>query len=346
MQRNAYLDNAKVLLITLVVFGHVIQPFTSDSTTVHVLYQWIYTFHMPLFIMLSGYFASGSSKPGYVKKLGKKLIVPYLLFQMIYSLYYYSIGRDNWVEPLFYPHWALWFLISLFSWHILLIAYKRLDARVAIPLAVAVGIGIGYIDFFGHYFSISRTFVFFPFFLIGYYMSEKHLHLLRKKQAKIAAAMLFIVVATIIYVTPDFSTDWLLGSKSYSTLDAENIGGVARIGVYGVAAFMSFSVLAWIPSKRYVFTKFGVTTIYVYLLHGFFIQFFREANWFAVNHVMDILGLFVISIAIVWLLSSKWVTAMFQPVVEGKATNLRDMWAERWKKRAEQNHRRELFEQK
>ncbi|UFT99002.1 acyltransferase family protein [Radiobacillus kanasensis] len=346
MQRNAYLDNAKVLLITLVVFGHVIQPFTSESTTVHVLYQWIYTFHMPLFIMLSGFFAKGSSKSGYLKKLAKKLIVPYLLFQMIYTVYYYSIGRENWVEPIFYPHWALWFLISLFCWHILLIFYKKLDGKMGLPIALALGIGIGYLDVFGHYFSLSRTFVFFPFFLIGYYLNQEHLSMLKRKGTKYASVLVLLTIALVIYLTPDFSTDWLLGSKSYSNLDAESIGGLARIGVYGVAVLMSFSVLAWIPNTSFRYTAIGQKTIYVYLLHGFFIQYFREADWFSVNHILDILGLAVISIAIVWLLSSGWIVASFQPVVEGTTSGIRTLFNERIRKRAARENGRELYEQK
>lgn len=59
MQREAYFDNAKLLFIFLVVFGHLIQPLKSQIELVNVLYQWIYLFHMPVFVLASGFFAKG-----------------------------------------------------------------------------------------------------------------------------------------------------------------------------------------------------------------------------------------------------------------------------------------------
>ncbi|MDY0394287.1 acyltransferase family protein [Virgibacillus halophilus] len=129
MQRNAYFDNARLLLILLVVFGHMVQPFTDNSNGVNTIYTWIYTFHMPAFIFLAGFFAKGAGNKEYIIKLAKKLLIPYIIFQVIYSGYYFLLGRDNWMtDSLFYPHWALWFLFSLFCWHILLFWFKKTSA--------------------------------------------------------------------------------------------------------------------------------------------------------------------------------------------------------------------------
>ena len=75
MKRNAFFDNARVLLIFLVVFGHMLQPFIDGSRGLHTLYIWIYTFHMPAFILLSGFFAKGSGDKGYIMKSCKKIII-------------------------------------------------------------------------------------------------------------------------------------------------------------------------------------------------------------------------------------------------------------------------------
>lgn len=48
-------DLLKAFAITLVVIGHVIS--TYDSRGYHAtIAEWIYSFHMPLFMMLSGMF--------------------------------------------------------------------------------------------------------------------------------------------------------------------------------------------------------------------------------------------------------------------------------------------------
>src|SRR5690625_864252 len=114
LERNAYFDNAKIILIFLVVFGHLIQPFISASSELNTLYLWIYTFHMPAFIFLAGFFAKGSGNKEYIINLAKKLLIPYILFQLLYTGYYFFIGKENWQTGIFYPHGPFWFLFSLF----------------------------------------------------------------------------------------------------------------------------------------------------------------------------------------------------------------------------------------
>ncbi len=55
--RNAYFDNAKFVLIFLVVFGHMISPYRTDSSGMLSIYHFIFIFHMPVFILLAGYFS-------------------------------------------------------------------------------------------------------------------------------------------------------------------------------------------------------------------------------------------------------------------------------------------------
>lgn len=56
--RNDYFDNIKSVLITLVVIGHFLLPLESTRLK-DGLVNVIYLFHMPMFIMVSGYFAKG-----------------------------------------------------------------------------------------------------------------------------------------------------------------------------------------------------------------------------------------------------------------------------------------------
>ena len=140
MNRIPFFDNARAILIFLVVFGHMIQPFASDSHLINSLYAIIYIFHMPMFILLAGFFAKGSGKPRYILKLAKNLLLPYLIFQLLYTGLYFILGREEWYKGILHPQWAMWFLLSLFGWHILLILFKRLPAVWGILISVAIGI--------------------------------------------------------------------------------------------------------------------------------------------------------------------------------------------------------------
>src|SRR5699024_10344574 len=110
-------------------------------------------FHMPAFIFLAGFFAKGSGTIQYIVNLAKRLLIPYLIFQLLYTGYYFLIGKNNWAtDHIFYPHWSLWFLISLFCWHLLLILYKKAPAYLGLTIALLSGIMIGYLD------NIEQTF--------------------------------------------------------------------------------------------------------------------------------------------------------------------------------------------
>lgn len=324
MEREAYFDNAKLFLIFLVVFGHMIQPFRDAAHGMNTLYMWIYTFSMPAFIFTAGFFAKGSGNLTYIVNLAKKLLVPYVIFQLIYSGYYFWIGKSGWQTGIFEPHWSLWFLFSLFSWHLMLCLYKKIPPVVGISLAVFIGILVGYIGDIGHTFSLSRTFVFFPFFLIGFWLTKEQLMFVKRKSVKITSVVIMVFVAIAIHIAPDFNSGWLLASKSYGDLGLPEYGGFARLLVYATSALMAISVLAWMPKKNFKLTYLGTRTLYVYLLHGFFIQFFREADLFKVDHALDVLGLALLSAAIVLLLSSKPILGLWQPFIEGKVTVIRE----------------------
>lgn len=84
MKRNTTIDLTKGVGIFLVILGHNLNP----------LVDYIYSFHMPLFFLLSG--IVHSSEKNYSKFLEKKakgLLVPYFLFAVPLFLFWLTIGR-------------------------------------------------------------------------------------------------------------------------------------------------------------------------------------------------------------------------------------------------------------
>ena len=76
-------------------------------------------------------------------------------------------------------------------------------------------------------------------------------------------------------------------------------------------------MLALIPSSDFGWlTKIGEKTLYVYLLHGFIIQPFRELYILWYNHWYETFRFVLLSALIVILLSSSPVVALTQPLVE------------------------------
>lgn len=329
-QRNYYFDNAKFILIFFVVFGHLLRSFIEDNESIFTIYKVIYSFHMPAFILVSGYFAKGYYEKGYLKKITKKLILPYLVFQAIYSLFYYFLYNKPSidVDP-FNPHWSLWFLISLFCWNLMLLLFSKFKAGYALTAALIIGLAIGYVDSVSNYLSLSRTFVFFPLFLAGYFLKKEHLSLLFKPPVRIAALCVFTIAFALFYLYPDINYQWLLGSKPYAEMGAASFSAVlTRLGFYILSFLMIFSFLSCVPKGQYFFTRLGKNTLYVYLLHGFIVRLFRESdlqNYF--SEPQQFLLLASLSLLLTLLLSSGLTTALAQPFIELKIVKLHSLRA-------------------
>ncbi|MEK3887160.1 acyltransferase family protein [Bacillus sp. FSL K6-3431] len=325
-KRDYYFDNAKFILIFLVVFGHLIQSYIKSDTIISNIYILIYTFHMPAFILVSGYFAKGIYKKGYLGKITKKLILPYIIFQLVYSIFYYFLfNKSSFTLDILNPHWSLWFLISLFCWNIMVIIFNKFKPMYALIAAFSIGLAVGYIDWISNYLSLSRTFVFFPFFLTGFFLNSKHFNLIRSYQSKLIATAIMIIVAVGIIYFPDLNEKWLLGSKPYSQLEGVSaLGLIKRIFIYAINLVMVGSFFAFVPRRKFFFTKWGKNTLYVYLLHGFIVRTFRGSiieDY--LNNTQTIFIMMFITFGLTTLLSSKFITTVAQPFIELK-------WS-RWK---------------
>lgn len=328
-QREFYYDNAKFLLIFLVVIGHFITTFIGNQV-IEQIYIFIYLFHMPAFILVSGYFAKGINKPGYLKKVAKKLLIPYLLFQLIYSIYYFALYDENELTiQIFKPQWSLWFLLSMFCWYVLLYFYKGfINRKLGMTVAILVGLIVGYVDIIGNYLSLSRTFVLFPVFLLGYYMKKEHFERLVSKQGKMLAAIVLLAMVLIIhFVLVDLPKEWMYGSKSYEKLGAGLEGGAIRLFYYGLSFIMVFSVLAFVPKKEYFFSKWGAHTLYVYLLHGFIIRYFRTTDLVPyIKETKSYYLLLIFAVIVTLFLVSKPVYIAAQPILELRMDGLKKVW--------------------
>lgn len=123
-KRVLYIDILKLFTIFLVLWGHAIMHFQPDYEQ-SVIFQVIYAFHMPLFMMLSGYFAQSSMtldfKTFFPKKI-RQLLLPCLSWGIICWLFITS----GLIEGRFHLEWKglftgwlglidnFWFLKSCF----------------------------------------------------------------------------------------------------------------------------------------------------------------------------------------------------------------------------------------
>lgn len=90
-------DLLKLFAILLVVYGHCMQHLLEVDVTHNPMFLWISSFHMPLFMALSGLFArrayQGSFKDFLVKR-GRQVLLPCLSWSLIIYIVLAFLDRD------------------------------------------------------------------------------------------------------------------------------------------------------------------------------------------------------------------------------------------------------------
>ena len=247
----------------------------DTSDTLMAIYMFIYIFHMPLFIYISGYLSKNVNKS---KKIFlKDLLIPYIFLNIIwYSLAYIYTGDIN--LPIIYPGWTLWFLLRRSSLKYLI------KVKYILPISFILGILIGLIPN-GSILSFSRTIVFLPFFLLGYYTDiEKIKYIFDKVNIGICilGILIFIIVSFFIANKNILDYRFLYGSHSYKELGISiYIGIISRILLYISSILLSLFVSYIIPTSKTFFTHIGKSTMYIYVFHTYIILiiFYLIPSW-------------------------------------------------------------------
>lgn len=267
--------NLRFMLIVTVFAGNAIEPLISRMSGMHGLYMWIFSFHMPLFVLVTGYFARKSLTGGAGRKVLLQIGMQYLIFQTLYSALDVSLFQvDGIHHSVFAPYLLLWFLASHACWRLLMLGMGKWSAPAQIAFAVTAGVAVGYLQVDGVWFSISRTFVYLPYFVIGYHFSFGAFTRLYRKSIKTAAAAASVLfLAVLAAASPELPLGWLYGNMTYMQLGAgEWYAGVYRLALYAVQIAASLAFLGLVPYGVSRMTDWGRRTLYVFLLHGFIVR--------------------------------------------------------------------------
>ena len=123
-QRIPWVDNAKALGIIAVFYGHIVSKlFTTYAIpTAGLQYKLIYSFHMPLFFLLSGFLVKETQHRKLVMFMKNKFmtrIVPFFFFNILvlpcYFIYAKISNRSIDVSPLFQASFYLNLLAGMRS---------------------------------------------------------------------------------------------------------------------------------------------------------------------------------------------------------------------------------------
>ncbi len=286
-ERNYYLDNAKFFLIFLVVLGHVIEQHIARNISLKALYLTIYSFHMPMFVFISGLLSNKICNEESFKKNIKSLIIPLIIFQVLYEILdFVQTGHFSNYTKNFQPYWILWYLLSLFFWRIGLYVFENL--RFSLFLSFLIAHIAGYVPETGYYLGISRTLTFFPIFFLGNILTQNFLSRLDFKLSKFLFSIILILTFIFFYFN-NIDSRWLMGSLSYASLGHNEFYACFYRGInYLASIIIGFSFIGILPRKN-ILHSFGQNSMFVFLWHVFIIK--------VLNH-FGILGLIWIKLGI------------------------------------------------
>lgn len=215
---------------------------------------------MPLFIIVSGYF---SKKQANKSGGNKRLLGIFLLFQTMYTLLN-AITSNVSVGGVLTPVFALWYILSLVYWRMMLqiMPNRLIDKPILVMmLSFIFSVLVGFSSI-GNILAFHGTFLFFPFFMIGFYIRKYDcIESIRSQSKLISGFILFaLLIVCYLWIPPFYA-----GSRYADATMWQDCG--MRIIQLLIATIVCFCFLIITPEKIGRITEIGQNTLIIYLLH-------------------------------------------------------------------------------
>ncbi|MFI2374357.1 acyltransferase family protein [Streptomyces sp. NPDC018964] len=320
-QRDAFFDNAKYLAIVLVAVGHAWEPLKGDSRVLEAAYTVVYSFHMPAFIIISGFFSrSFDMRPDRLRRLITGVAVPYIVFETAYPLFRRVVDDAPEQEiSLLDPWYLTWFLVALFVWRLTTPIWNAV--RHPLPLALGIAVLASVTPGIGDDLDLQRVLQFLPYFVLGLCLKPDHFHLVRRRSVRIAAVPVFAAALAFgWWAVPRMNTAWFYHRDAAQELGAPWWAGPVMVfALFGCSLLLTACFFAWVPGRRMWFTALGAGTLYGYLLHGFVVKAGDYRGWFdhsALHRPLGEIAVSVLAAVVVTLLCTAPVRRVFRCVME------------------------------
>ena len=277
MTKVNWVDSLKGFAIILVVLGHISSPLSSL----------IYSFHMPLFFIASGFFLNPTNelKSELIKSF-KRLFKPFFIYLtlgfIIEFLKRFYLNREqlkleDFTGALVYMDYdrllgtyafVLWFLPALFIGKTiiyLILKYSRFLILEILLIAIAFLIGYN----FNFPFAIDDGLISAPYIFIGYYFYKNKDVLTNKTTAVVLLIPLILI--SLIYGVPDLNM-----STKYFEAILINLIWTCTLSLL---LFILFSKLKFnLKALEYL----GINSLIIFLIHPYTnnIAYYVASNYF------------------------------------------------------------------
>lgn len=316
------IDRAKGLAILLVVVGHIEgRTPLAGNDWYGVLKEWIYLFHMPFFMFLSGFvmeytyrtIATASEYYQFIRGKFIRLMPAFFAVSILivtgktiasHLMHVDNVPEGIWsglldilIRPAYSSASALWYIYVVFIFYLMLPILKRIGGEHAWPFIV-----IGAIAYIAHsditsLFALNRVAEYALFLAIGIMTARNYPTFIRNlDKFGWIALVLFIALSFTHFLLP--YPKLILGLVSIQALIF-----LLRLPVFNHSAVL----LTW---GKYVFAIYLFNTLFIGLVKGIGLKF---VPWDGLNF-MVYFPLLVASGILLPLAFKKWVLAKWPPL--------------------------------
>ncbi len=275
-KRFEYIDALKGFAIFCVLWGHSIQYLKNGYNFFsNPVFEFIYSFHMPLFFMVSGFFFRSSLKlnlKNFLYKKGIQLLLPGVISAVMFCIIELSLTGindiDNWLKYLYlsFP----WFLRELFISYFIVYASLKILKKdwLACLLSICFVLSAPYCGF---------QQILLPVFWSGIYLKNNYQLILQYTKQ-------ILIISGIVFSMCSFLGDRPCTMYGYlpGLLKIFSLNDFQKIGIFIFRLLISFSgSLFWfmlfkMTYKQHKFFiglgKIGINTLAIYLIQRLIIE--------------------------------------------------------------------------
>ena len=268
--RIAKWDNLKLFLIFCVVAGHFLARI-DDNRLAQRMFFFIYLFHMPAFMFISGLMSTRTIDQKRCAKIFD-FLAAFLLTKFVLFLVKVFFTHDYSALRLWEMNDISWYMFALFVYYFATMVIRKLPAMPMIGAAVVLACLAGYNSHIGTFLSLSRLICFYPFFLAGYHMDSDFIRHHTIGQPIKILSLLYVLAAagfTIFRIDRIWWMTRLLRVKyAYAQYaQYQRAGAVLRLGWYAGSALFIIALICFSSEAETPLTKLGSRTLTVYVLH-------------------------------------------------------------------------------
>lgn len=283
LRRIAYIDSLKCLAIYLVLLGHCLQHLSVADRYHNPAFLFITSFHMPLFMLLTGFFAGKSLNLSFSRLLQQKS-VRILLPTLVWSLIFLAISNicgiplPGYASAPDYIIGNLWFLKSAFICYILhYLCFKPVmrsaagGSHTVAPLIYASIISL----LISQILPLYKVNFMYPCFLAGYLIHDR-LPLIIRYRTPLLILSILLYLAIFLTIPDSYYTAMPMIKEQLLSGDLSPLPLLAGVQLtritMGISASLALIIIFHQYLKTDVLAPLGRRPLLIYILQSFLLE--------------------------------------------------------------------------